>query len=227
MPAPADARPDTGAAPPCPDAVAAFLRQGNERYVRDRSHHPRLDGQRRRETARNGQQPFATVLACSDARVPVEAIFDQGIGDVFVVRVGGNVAGPYAVASIEYGVDQLGTPLLVVMGHTQCGAVTAAAKGLQFGGRIAALLADLQPAIAAARRTLPTASPDELIAAATRHNVRLVMAKLLADSPPLHARIAAGTLKICGAIYDLATGRVEWLGEPSPPYHEEAARTHS
>src|SRR5688572_3946938 len=111
------------------DASLMLLKEGNARYASGKSQHPHLDAERRSSTVSQGQEPFATILACSDSRDPVELIFDRGVGDLFVVRVAGNVAGISELASVEYGVGHLNTPLLIVMGHTKCGAVTAVVKG--------------------------------------------------------------------------------------------------
>src|SRR5688572_4328071 len=131
------------------DALTA-LKDGNTRYIAGKPIHPNQDAARRTTVAK-GQNPFATVLTCSDSRVPVELLFDQGLGDTFVVRVAGNVSDTDEVGSIEYGVGHLNTPLLVVMGHTSCGAVKAVLEGLQVHGSIPALVDNITPAIAQAK----------------------------------------------------------------------------
>jgi carbonic anhydrase len=108
-----------------PDAALKMLTEGNNRFVTGQPSHPNLSAERRQQTAEKGQNPFAVVLACADSRVPVEEIFDRGIGDIFTIRDAGNIATKTDIGSIEYAVDHLGTPLVVVMGHSQCGAVTA------------------------------------------------------------------------------------------------------
>ncbi len=110
----------------CPDEAARLLADGNERFVRGEPQRPNQDESRRVETARNGQKPFAAILSCSDSRAPVEIIFDRGIGDIFSIKVAGNVSGVGQLDSIEYCVEHLSVPLLVVLGHSGCGAVKAA-----------------------------------------------------------------------------------------------------
>lgn len=107
-----------------PEESLSRLKDGNARYLAGRGEHPRTDAARRRETAQEGQHPFATVVSCSDSRAPVEILFDQGIGDLFVVRVPGNVCNADEIAGIEYGIEHFHTPLCVVLGHTRCGAVS-------------------------------------------------------------------------------------------------------
>ncbi len=138
-----------------PEKAIERLEDGNVRFETDKATHPDADTRRRRETGEAGQFPFVTFLSCSDSRVPIELIFDQGVGDVFVVRVAGNVCGVHEAGSIEYGVDHLGTPLLVVLGHTQCGAVTAATTGAEVHGNIRPLVQGIGPAVAKARRNIP------------------------------------------------------------------------
>jgi carbonic anhydrase len=141
---------------------------------------------RRKESSRpapQGQNPSVTILACSDSRLPVERIFDQGIGDLFVVRVAGNVADGDEIGSIEYGMGHLHTPLLVVLGHTKCGAVTAVASGAAVHGSIPGLVDNIIPAVDAARRKNPTLSGPDLIARAIEENVLISMRDVLAAQP--------------------------------------------
>jgi len=130
-----------------PDEAMARLREGNGRYVAGKSTHPNTNSARRSETVKNGQHPFATVITCSDSRVPVERVFDQGVGDVFVIRVAGNVCDVDEVGSIEYGVDHLATPIHVVLGHTGCGAVTAVVTKAKLHGSIPPLVDNIEPAV--------------------------------------------------------------------------------
>jgi len=123
-----------------PDAAIEQLKEGNQCYHTGEPNHPRADAQRMEETAEHGQNPFATVIACSDSRVPVERVFDQGIGDIFTIRVAGNVYDTDEIGSIEYGVDHLGTPVMVVLGHGGCGAVTAVVTGAELHGSIPPLV---------------------------------------------------------------------------------------
>lgn len=173
------------------------LINGNERFVNDQSIHPNRSQERREETA-GGQKPFGIVLGCSDSRVPLEIIFDQGLGDLFVVRVAGNVAGNIVVDSIQYSAKYLGSSLIMVMGHESCGAVTAV-----FDGTTADIenIADLvRPAIRGAHS----------VESAVKDNVRSVVAKLK-KCPELEHLMKEGKLGIVGAYYQLTSGTVEIL----------------
>lgn len=194
------------------------LKDGNARFVADKPVHPREDGSRRAQTA-GGQQPFATILACADSRVAPELIFDQGVGDVFDIRVAGNVAGTDEMASIEYAVEHFHTPLLVVMGHSSCGAVTAAVdRPANVPVRILQLVAPIFPAVEQARAADPTLTGPALVAAAVRANAMLQVRTLLRSSDIVRDAVRAGKLQVVGAVYDLPTGNVEFLG----PHPEQA-----
>ena len=134
------------------EEAIARLKAGNARFAEEKSSHAGADAARRSETARS-QQPFVTILGCDDSRVPLETVFDQGIGDIFAVRVAGNVCDVDEMGSIEYGVSHLGTRLLVVLGHTDCGAVTAAVTGAELHGNIRRVVDKIEPAVAAAQAT--------------------------------------------------------------------------
>lgn len=155
--------------------------------------------------------PIASILACADARVGAELIFDQMPGDLFMVRLAGNFVSDYGLASMEYAVDVLGVPLLMVLGHTHCGAVTAAVnvveQGLDVPGRIFVLIDALEPSVLRAREQ----DPEHLIDAATIENVRRQVHRLRTISPVVSQAIAAGTTEVVGAIYDMATGKVIFL----------------
>ena len=208
-----------GGAVMTPDAAIEQLQEGNQRYHSGEPKHPRADAQRMEETAEHGQNPFATVITCSDSRVPVERVFDQGIGDIFTIRVAGNVCDVDEVGSIEYGVDHLGTPLFVVLGHTGCGAVTAVVTGAELHGSIPPLVDNIAPAVAAAEHAHPGVHGKDLVPAAVEANVWQSIDDLMRVSPATRSRVKAGTLKIVGAVYDLETGSVKWLGE-----HPEKAK---
>jgi carbonic anhydrase len=189
------------------DEALARLVLGNRHYVTGGPRHPDLDSARRTELA-GGQAPFAIILSCSDSRVAPEVVFDQGLGDLFVVRVAGNVANAIGIASLEYAAEHLGTRLIVVLGHERCGAVTAAVQGGKLPGHLPALMAALQPAVAAGRD--PHGDPVE---GAMRANVELTAASLRTCGPILSELVEQGHLKIVGARYDLDTGLVEWPEE--------------
>ncbi|NCC24320.1 MAG: carbonic anhydrase [Deltaproteobacteria bacterium] len=196
-----------------PDEALTMLQEGNARYVAGKSIHPRQDAGRRAETSDMGQYPQTTILACSDSRVPVEILFDQGLGDLFVVRVAGNVADVDEVGTIEYGVEHLHTPLVVVLGHTHCGAVTAVVEGTQVHGNIMLLVDNIVPAVEKVRAERPDLSGDDLVSATVEANVWKAIEDLLKSSRATAKLVQGGNLKVVGAVYDIETGEVEWLGE--------------
>lgn len=192
------------------DASLMLLKEGNARYVTGKLQHPHLDAERRSSTVAQGQEPFATVLACSDSRDPVELIFDRGVGDLFVVRVAGNIAGLSELATVEYGVGHLNTPVLVVMGHTQCGAVTAVVQGAELHGHLHALAEKIKPAVAKVKAE--TTDPDEAVPKAIQANVWQTIEDIIKQSSVVREKLRAGRLSILGAVYDLEQGKVAWLG---------------
>lgn len=200
------------AAAATPDAVLAMLKASNEQYVEGKTLIPHVSQARREETASKGQHPLVTFLSCSDSRVPVEMIFDQGIGDVFVVRDAGNVCGSNEIGSIEYGVEHLGTPLLVVMGHSKCGAVTAAVTRAAVGGSIPVIIEHILPAVAATRQAYPTVDISGLVPEVIKANVWQSIADLYQRSAIVRELVEQKKLKVVGAIYDIESGRVQWLG---------------
>jgi carbonic anhydrase len=194
------------------DQALATLQQGNLRFVAGKQEHSRQDFDRRNMTASKGQHPFATILSCSDSRVPPEILFDQGIGDVFIVRVAGNVANVDEAASIEYAVDHLNTPLLVVLGHTNCGAITAVVEGAEAHGNVPALLKSIVPAVARTKAKDPKASGEHLLNECIKANVWQAIEDLFRTSAIVTAKTKDGKIKVVGALYDITTGRVSWLG---------------
>lgn len=195
------------------DQALAKLKEGNARYVAGSPQHPHSSAEWIEETGRYGQAPFVTVLSCSDSRVPVEQIFDQGVGDVFVVRVAGNVSGVHEAGSIEYGVHHLHTPLLIVLGHSHCGAVTAVVQGAEVHDNIPALVSGIKPAVEKARKEHPDLTGEKLIPAAITANIWQSVSDLLRVSPATRESVASGKTRVIGAMYDLESGKVEWLGE--------------
>ena len=188
-----------------PDEALARLVEGNKRFVEMKLTHPEQDASCRTTLAK-GQQPFAVILGCSDSRVPPEVIFDQGLGDLFVVRVAGNVVDDLGIASVEYAVEHLGSRLIVVLGHERCGAVTAAVKGGEFPGHLPALMTALKPAVDKSKGCSGDAVDGAVLA-----NVELTAA-LLRESKPILAELAEkGEIKIVGARYDLDSGAVELI----------------
>ncbi|MFD1930059.1 carbonic anhydrase [Nonomuraea mangrovi] len=192
------------ARPATPDEAWATLREGNRRWVADAAIHPHQDRARRDEVAEK-QNPYAVVVSCIDSRVPPEIVFDAGIGDVFTVRSAAQTIDPLVSGAIEYGPVELATPLIVVMGHQRCGAVTAAAHALREG---TTLPGDLQRIVEALRPAYDRAHGD--VDKMIRINTVDTVAKLKADKL-LAPRIARKQLKIVGSYYSLDTGQVTRL----------------
>jgi carbonic anhydrase len=184
----------------------ARLREGNRRFVTNVRSLDTLLSHTRRADLLTGQQPFAIILGCSDSRVPPEVIFDQGLGDLFVVRVAGNVADDIGIASIEYAVEHLGSRLIVVLGHERCGAVTAAVKGGELPGHLPTLMTALKPAVDKSKGAAGDAVDNAMLA-----NVELTAAQLRESKPLLAEMMEKGEIKIVGARYDLDTGAVELI----------------
>lgn len=195
------------------DQALQLLKEGNARFVAGVPTHNHQDEARRIDTALNGQHPFATVIGCSDSRVPVEIIFDQGIGDTFIIRVAGNVIDTDEAGSIEYGVAHLNTPILVVLGHSSCGACTAVVQGAQLTGNIPPLVDNIIPAKDKVVAANPTLTGNALVAAVIKQNVWQGIEDLFEISPISADLVRTGKLKVIGAVYNLQSGQVEWLGE--------------
>jgi len=195
------------------DKALAMLKDGNARWTSGTSSNPNISASRRQMLAENGQKPFVTMLTCSDSRLPVERLFDRGVGDVFAIRVAGNIAGDSETGTIEYGLGHLKTPLLVVMGHTNCGAVAAAASGAELHGKVAKLVASCAPAVERAKRANPSATGNDLVALAVKENVWQTIFDLLKTSDEIRELAASGKVKVIGAVCDITTGKVEFLGE--------------
>jgi carbonic anhydrase len=198
-----------------PTKALARLVEGNLRFrTHGHVHSARTDGGRRGELL-DGQAPYAVVLGCSDSRVPPELIFDEGLGDLFVIRVAGNVAAPSQVESVEYAVEHLGAQLVVVLGHSACGAVQATIEHLVRPGEavspvLSSVVELIEPAIEGMTAGDEVANtPRE----AVRANVRTQLAALTRNSTGLARRVEAGELLMVGADYDLETGVVEFLNE--------------
>ena len=192
-------------AAPSADAVIAELKAGNAHFLAKKFVHPHQTSARQKELA-SGQHPHCAILTCADSRVPPEILFDQGLGDMFDVRVAGNIAGDAEIASLEYAAEHLHVPLVVVMGHTHCGAVSAAVEGGELPGKLPSLVAALRPAVDQAAH-----EPGDRIENAVRDNVIHVVNQLRAARPVLSELTAAGKLRIVGAVYALDTGKVEWI----------------
>jgi len=196
-----------------PSQALEQLESGNRRFTSAALTHPNQTAARRAEEAK-GQKPIAVIVSCSDSRVPPEIVFDQGLGDLFVIRTAGNRLDDLVLASIEYAVEHLGTGLVLVLGHERCGAVTAAVEAAAHpetkpenpeatGSHVPVLVRTMSDAVAA------TASmPGDKVENAVVENVRIVVKGVTAESPYLAARVRAGALRVVGARYDLDTGKV-------------------
>ena len=212
---PAAAAPVPAAKAPAPtaDEALATLKAGNVRFVNGTASHPHADAARRTQTATDGQAPIVSLLTCSDSRVPAEVLFDAGVGDLFVVRVAGNIACTTEIGTLEYGAGHLNTPLIVVMGHTKCGAVTAAVKNADVHGRIPSLIEHIKPAVETVKVDSPGLSEAKFVSAVIRANVNQAIKETLLRSQELRTLAGEGKVKLVGAVYDIETGKVEWTGE--------------
>ena len=190
-----------------PAEAIAKLKEGNGRYASGKLQHPGQTTERRAELTKD-QHPFAVIVSCSDSRVPPEIVFDQGLGDLFVVRVAGNVIDDHGLGSIEYAVDHLGARLIVVLGHQSCGAVKAAKETIaaksKAPGHIQSLVTAIQPAVEA------TAKSD--LGATVEANVKNVVQALRRSTPILKPKVDSGEVQIIGGYYSLDTGAVTFLG---------------
>lgn len=203
---------------PAADALQR-LREGNARFTSDTRSVAAFSSQLNRDKHAAGQQPFATILTCSDSRVPAEMIFDQGIGDLFVIRVAGNVVAPSLVGSVEFAAAAFGTELVVVMGHSGCGAVTATLDVIRAHievptANIRDIVDRIRPAVEPIVELGINVDPDVLMEAAIRANVRHSADHLRHGSRLLEELVQQGKVAVVGAEYDLVSGRVEFFDVP-------------
>ena len=193
-----------------PDQALARMKQGNDEFRMDAPYRAAQGRERRVELAR-GQAPFCVLVGCSDSRVPPELLFGRGLGELFIVRNAGNTIDTAALGSIEYGVGVLGCPLVVVLGHENCGAVAAAVEVVQrnatYPGMIGEMIQPIIPAVLSARRSSGEVSLDDAVTA----NARRVAARLKTQSPVVQESIGANRLKVVAARYDLDDGDVDWF----------------
>lgn len=207
---------------PTPAEVLESLKAGNERFVAGTSTRRNADAARIALAGKESQEKYAyaTVIACSDSRVPVELIFDTGVMELFVVRVAGNVCDTDEAGSIEYGLAHVHTPVLVVLGHTQCGAVTEVTHAVHGTGHplernIPALVDNIIPAVKRAIERHPDAHGDDVVPYAIEENVWQAVEDLFMHSPAVRELAASGAVQVVGAIYDVGTGKVNWLSPDS------------
>ena len=199
---------------PADDAIRR-LQDGNRRFATDTRNADNLSSLTRRALM-VGQQPFAIILGCSDSRVPAEIIFDQGLGDLFVIRVGGNIVAPSQIGSVEFAADQFGTRLVVVLGHSQCGVVTATLKELQtpdamHSRNLRSIVDRVRPSLEGLLKTDLVHAPDALLREAVRANVRVSANQLRHGSEVLERLIDRDGLHVVGAEYSLESGLVDFF----------------
>ncbi len=197
--------------PLSPDQAHRELVEGNRCFVEGRSRHPHASPARVRRTSREGQHPHAVVLCCSDSRVAPEIVFDVGLGDLFVVRVAGNVANEDEIASIEYAVEHLGVPLCLVLGHTNCGAVEAVVSGEHLPVEIEHMTAPIRRVVEMVRAARPDLDQHGLIQEAVPRNTLRARETIKSSATLIAERVEKATLRVEAAVYDLETGRVGWL----------------
>jgi carbonic anhydrase len=204
---------------PAAEALAR-LREGNRRFVSHVWSRDAVAGRARREELTEGQEPFAIVLGCSDSRVPAEIVFDQGLGDLFVIRVAGNIVAPSQIGSVEFAAERFGTRLVVVLGHSRCGAVLATLDELRRpsenqSANLRSIVDRIRPAVEPLLRTDLARDPEALVREAVRANVRAAADHLRHGSTILEHLIRTEELMVAGAEYSLESGGVEFFEEAS------------
>ncbi len=208
--------PTTG---PSAQTALQWVKFGNERHMAGRYVHWHQSAARRMEVA-GGQRPHTIVVSCSDSQVPPEILFDQGLGDLYVVRVAGNVVGDHELASIELAAERLGAPLVIVLGHQRCGAVAAAVKGGELPGHLGSLISALSPAVSRTK-----GMEGDPVDNTVHSNVRLVVEAIRNSEPVLSHMVNSGKLEVVGAYYSLDTGEVRWES-PGAARREMSALPH-
>ena len=194
------------------DQAIVLLKEGNQRFVKGTSVYPNQTSHQRKVLALQGQHPFATVVSGADSRVDPVLIFDRGLGDLYIVRTAGNVAGTDTLASVEYSMIGLETPLLIVMGHTRSSVIKAAVEKIPVKGYLVQLVGKLNPSIKMTKVLYPSLKGDKLVDKVTETNVRQVMRDILGSCPGVLEKVRSGKAQVMGAIYDTDTGAVRWLG---------------
>lgn len=175
---------------------------GNEKYLSG-SIKPNVGASLRQDLATNGQHPYAIVITCSDSRVPAELIFNSSLGDIFVIRTAGNVVSDFEVGSVEYGAEHLGSPLIFVLGHTNCGAVTAATEGGEAAGKIQAIVDEIEPSVQKAK----DAGAEDVLSKAIEYNVMNSVDKII-SSEVIQELMEEGKVEVVGGVYDINTGTI-------------------
>ena len=197
----------------------ALLRDGNRRFVAEVRSPDNPSSRTRRLKLAAGQEPFAIILGCSDSRVPAELVFDQGLGDLFVIRVAGNIVAPSQVGSVEFAAERFGTRLVVVLGHSSCGAIVATVEELgrptqDQSKNLRSIVDRIRPSVEPLLATELKHQPDELVHQAVRANIRASVSHLRHGSEVLEQLIASDGLLVVGAEYSLETGAVDFFDAP-------------
>ncbi len=195
-----------------PEQALKLMKDGHARFFEGKRTFSHLEKSRIKELAEKGQHPYAIVLSCSDSRVPPEHIFDVGLGDIFIIRVAGNTCNIDQAASIEYSVEHHNTPLVLVMGHTRCGAVKAAVEDVKLTGSEPDLIKRINQAAERVKRAEPELNGQELLDAVARENVWVAIEDIFNASPLLRKCVREGRTSVIGALYDLEAGKVTFLG---------------
>lgn len=187
------------------DKALEILKEGNERFVNGKLKHPHTDNSWR-DTLKGSQEPFAVILSCADSRVVPELVFDQGLGDLFVIRVAGNIAKDKVLGSMEYAVKFLNAKLIIVLGHESCGAVSASLGNEDPGGHIGAIIQKIKPAVYLAKQM-----EGDLLTNAIQLNARIVSEEVKDSKPILNKAVDEEGVKVVPAYYELSTGKVKFL----------------
>ena len=192
------------------------LKEGNKRFVSQVGKQHELSSEQRRLKLLDGQKPFAIILGCSDSRVPAELVFDQGLGDLFVIRVAGNIVAPSQVGSIEFAVETYGTPLVVVLGHSHCGAIQATLDAIRNPSvapshNLMSIVSRIRPSLETLAETDLKHNEADLVKYAVRANIRSSVSQVRYSSPYLEEQVQLGKLNVVGAQYSLETGEVDFL----------------
>jgi carbonic anhydrase len=198
--------------PLSPEEALQLLSEGNARFTLGNTEGPHRTAEQRLATARDGQSPFAAIVSCADSRVPLELIFDRGIGDIFALRVAGNVSSPEIIGSLEYAVLHLRTPLVVMLGHSRCGALTAVVESEPVDDHVALLAERLVPAVDRAKARFSCLAGPALLEEAIKENVWFQIETLFTSSRHVRDAVRDGRVRVVAGVYDIERGAVTWLG---------------
>jgi carbonic anhydrase len=193
------------------DEALKRLEEGNARFASEQFKHPNLSEELRHKTFHEGQSPFVSILSCADSRSPVELVFDQGIGDIFSVRNAGNIYDDIELGSLELSVYKFNIPLIIIMGHTDCGAIKLGVKGDRLQGFMTRVIDHIIPVAEKVREVNPDLDGEALETAVCKANALRVVDEILYHSDIFRKKVDAGELKIIAALHCLKSGKVEWL----------------